>query len=206
MLKLTNLTEKNMKTILLITALLFSLASNAYANKSEAAEDVKKQVLEPQQQCHQFLNFKATKLRVSEQVDFCQSFKGKALLIVNTASKCGYTPQFKGLEQLHQQYGERLAVIGFPSNDFRQEHNTSEQVAEVCYVNYGVTFTMLESSNVSGLNANVLFKRLSKKTGQAPSWNFGKYLVSNNGESVEYFAPKVKPKDKRLIKAIESIL
>lgn len=157
-------------------------------------------------QCHEFLNFKATKLRSSEQIDFCQQFNGKALLLVNTASKCGFTPQFKGLEKLHKHYGGKLAIVGFPSDDFSQEHNDSEKVAQVCYVNYGVTFTMLETSKVTGQNANLLFKRLSRATGKEPGWNFSKYLVSPDGKTVKHFASQVKPNDKRLINSIDSIL
>lgn len=177
---------------------LLMLSNNAVAEKNN--------VTAVANQCHEYLNFQATKLRSSKQVDFCQAFKGKALLVVNTASKCGFTPQFKGLEKLHQQYGDKLAIVGFPSDDFRQEHADSEKVAEVCYVNYGVTFTMLETSKVKGQNANELFKRLSKTTGSEPSWNFSKYLVSADGKNVKHFASHVKPNDKDLLKSIESLL
>lgn len=168
-------------------------------------DDLKAENARGDAQCHQLLNFKATKLRSSEQVDFCKAFNGKALLIVNTASKCGYTPQFKDLEKLHQQYGDKLAVIGFPSDDFRQEHNDTEQVAEVCFINYGVTFTMVEPSQVKGNTANVLFKSLSEATGKQPGWNFTKYLVSADGKEIKHFSSDVKPDDQRLIQSIESL-
>lgn len=174
------------------------LANNAVAEKNDGNAT--------ENQCHEYLDFQATKLRSSEQVDFCQAFKGKVLLVVNTASKCGFTPQFKGLEKLHQQYGDKLAIVGFPSHDFSQEHKDSEKVAEVCYINYGVTFTMLETSKVKGQNANALFQRLSKTTGEEPSWNFSKYLVSVDGKNVKHFASHVKPNDKGFIKSIESLL
>lgn len=177
---------------------LLMLASDAVAEKDDGTDAAN--------QCHKYLDFQATKLRSSEQVDFCQEFKGKALLVVNTASKCGFTPQFKGLEKLHQQYGDKLAIVGFPSHDFRQEYKDSEKVAEICYINYGVTFTMLETSKVKGQNANVLFQRLSKTTGAEPSWNFSKYLVSTDGKNVKHFASHVKPHDEGLIKSIESLL
>ena len=128
--------------------------------------------------CHDLLDFTATKLRSSDSIDFCEQFADKAILVVNTASQCGYTPQFKGLEQLHKRYSDRLAIVGFPSNDFRQEHADSEKISDVCYVNYGVTFTMLEPSSVKGEAANTLFKKLAKRTGQQPAWNFNKYLIS----------------------------
>lgn len=184
-----------MKTILIVMLSLFLLMPNAFAD--EIASD---------NQCHELLNFKATKLRTTEQIDFCEQFNGKALLIVNTASKCGFTPQFKGLEKLHQQYGDKLAVIGFPSDDFRQEHQDSDKVAEVCFVNYGVTFTMVEPSAVKGEDANAMFKSLNKITGKEPGWNFTKYLVSADGSRVEHFASKIKPSSRSLTSSIKLAL
>lgn len=156
--------------------------------------------------CPKLLNFTATKLRATEQVDFCQEFAGKAMLVVNTASQCGFTPQFKELEQLHQSYGERLAIVGFPSNDFRQEHSDSQKVAEVCYVNYGVTFTMVEPSSVKGEGANALFKELASISGQQPAWNFNKYLISSDGTTVQHFASNVTPMSNTLIEQIDLLL
>ena len=182
-----------MKTIFIVMLSLVLLSPNAFAEEVAVKS-----------QCHELLNFKATKLRTTEQIDFCEQFNGKALLVVNTASKCGFTPQFKGLEKLHQQYGNKLAVIGFPSDDFRQEHKDSGQVAEVCYVNYGVTFTMVEPSAVKGSGANAMFKSLNKITGKEPGWNFAKYLVSADGSRVEHFVSKIKPSDASLIASIES--
>lgn len=191
---LSDLLEKAMKNIIITLLSLTVFVGNLNA-----------EIVRGDVQCHQLLNFKATKLRSSEEVDFCKAFKGKALLIVNTASKCGYTPQFKGLEKLHQQYGDKLAVIGFPSGDFKQEHNDTKQVAEVCFINYGVTFTMVEPSHVKGGTANALFKSLSEATGEQPSWNFTKYLVSADGKKIKHFSPDIKPNDERLIQSIESL-
>ncbi|MBL4670990.1 MAG: glutathione peroxidase [Arenicella sp.] len=156
--------------------------------------------------CHELLDYSATKLRSTEKIEFCQRFSGKALLVVNTASQCGFTPQFKDLEKLHQQYGDKLAIIGFPSNDFKQEHSDSEKVADVCYVNYGVTFTMLEPSSVRGENANKLFKMLSQKTGKQPGWNFNKYLVSADGQTVKHFASDVEPMSKEIRSEVDRVL
>jgi glutathione peroxidase len=156
--------------------------------------------------CHEFLDFSATKLRSSEAIDFCESFKGKSLLVVNTASRCGFTPQFKGLEALHQEYGDKLAVVGFLSDDFNQEYSDSSTVADVCYVNYGVTFTMLEPSRVRGDSANDLFRKLSERTGEQPSWNFNKYLVSADGKKVQHFSSSVKPASSTMRSAIDEIL
>ncbi|MBD9355491.1 glutathione peroxidase [Methylomonas albis] len=144
--------------------------------------------------CSGLLNFKMPKLRSSEQIDFCQAFQGKVILAVNTASNCGYTPQFKGLEALYQKYKDQgLVVVGFPSNDFNQEFAEAEKTANVCYINYGVTFPMLEKSQVKGATANGFFQKLSKATGVTPAWNFHKYLIDRNGTSVTAFPSDVTP-------------
>lgn len=144
--------------------------------------------------CPDLLNFKMSKLRSSEQIDFCQAFQGKVILAVNTASNCGYTPQFKGLEALYQKYKDKgLVIVGFPSNDFNQEFAEAEKTANVCYINYGVTFPMLEKTQVKGAAANDFFKKLIQSTGEAPAWNFHKYLIDRNGTSVSAFSSDVTP-------------
>jgi glutathione peroxidase len=144
--------------------------------------------------CSDLLNYKMSKLRSSEQFDFCQAFQGKVILAVNTASNCGYTPQFKGLEALYQKYKDQgLVVVGFPSNDFNQEFAEPEKTAKVCYINYGVTFPIMEKSAVQGSAANAFFQKLIKATGQAPEWNFYKYLIGRDGSSIEAFASNVTP-------------
>ena len=144
--------------------------------------------------CPGLLNYQAKKLRSSESVDFCANFKGKVVLAVNTASNCGYTPQFQGLETLYQKYKDRgLVVVGFPSNDFFQEFDNSEETAKVCYLNYGVTFPMLEKSSVKGASANPFFQSLIQATGKPPKWNFHKYLVAKDGKSVTAYESNVKP-------------
>ncbi|MCL4132945.1 UNVERIFIED_CONTAM: hypothetical protein GTU68_038575 [Idotea baltica] len=152
--------------------------------------------------CHDLLNFEATKLRSSETINFCEAFEGKTLLVVNTASQCGYTPQFKGLEALHKEYGDQLAIVGFPSDDFNQEYSDSEKISDVCYVNYGVTFTMLEPSSVKGDMANSIFKNLAERTREQPKWNFNKYLISADGSDVQYFPSNVAPNNKILMDQI----
>ncbi len=156
--------------------------------------------------CHELLNFNASKLRSTEKIDFCQQFNNKALLIVNTASQCGFTPQFKGLEALQEIYGNELAIIGFPSNDFNQEHTDNNKVADVCYVNYGVTFTMLEPSSVTGKDANKVFKVLRQQTGIQPDWNFNKYLVSADGKTVKRFGSSIEPMSMELRAEVEKVL
>jgi glutathione peroxidase len=120
--------------------------------------------------------------------------QGKVILAVNTASSCAYTPQFKGLESLYQKYKDQgLVIVGFPSNDFNQEFEKSEKIANVCYINYGVTFPMLEKSIIKGADANGFFQKLIKATGQSPQWNFYKYLISKDGVSVKPFESSVTP-------------
>jgi glutathione peroxidase len=134
-------------------------------------------------------------------IDFAQ-YKGKTLLIVNTASKCGYTPQYDELQKLHEQFGNKVTILGFPANNFgAQEPGTNLEIAEFCKVNYGVTFQMFEKISVKGDDQHELYKWLKEKTGQEPGWNFCKYLVKPDG-SVTFFSQKVKPMDKQILDAL----
>ncbi len=158
------------------------------------------------QSCPDFLQGEYRRLHSAEDVDLCERFAGKALLVVNTASHCGFASQFEGLEDLHQRYGDRgLAVVGFASNDFNQEASSEAEAASVCYENFGVTFTMFAPTSVKGADANPLFKELAQQT-QAPGWNFNKYLVSPQGQVVKHFESNVAPESKELQQAIESLL
>lgn len=158
-------------------------------------------------ECPALLDHELPKLRSSERIDLCEAFRGKALVIVNTASHCGFTPQFKGLEALYQRYkDDGLEVLGVPSDDFFQESDDAAETAEVCYVNYGVTFAMTQTQPVRGRDATPLFRDLAEQAGRAPLWNFYKYVVDRNGQVVNYFSSKVKPDDPRLIAAVEKAL
>jgi glutathione peroxidase len=156
--------------------------------------------------CPALLQGELPKLRSQERIDLCGQFAGKPLLVVNTASFCGFTPQFKGLEALYQRYkGQGLEVLGVPSDDFRQEADSSEETAKVCYVNYGVTFSMSETQRVSGEQAIPLFKELAAQS-QAPRWNFSKYVVDAQGRVIASFSSSTLPDDPRLIAAVEQAI
>lgn len=130
-------------------------------------------------------------------------YKGKNVLIVNTASRCGYTPQYADLEKLHEQYGEQVTVLGFPANNFMwQEPGTNQEIAEFCEVNYGVKFQLFEKISVKGEDQHPLYQWLEAKSGHRPSWNFCKYLINKNGEVVGYYSSKVNPLDKEIIRKI----
>ena len=136
-------------------------------------------------------------------------FSGRVTLIVNVASACGKTPQYAGLERLHQKYqGRGFSVLGFPSNDFgRQEPGTPEEIREFCSTKYKVTFPMFEKVKTkSGSEQSPVYAELGKAAGELPKWNFGKYLVGKNGEVIKYFAPNVEPEDVELVKSVETAL
>lgn len=136
-----------------------------------------------------------------EEIDFAK-YKGKTLLIVNVASKCGYTPQYKELQQLHESYGGKITILGFPANNFgSQEPGSNLEIAEFCEKNFGVTFQMFEKISVNGDDQHPLFKFLKEKTGSEPTWNFCKYLVKPDG-TITFFPSKVSPMDKEIVDAI----
>ena len=136
-----------------------------------------------------------------QEIDF-KKYKGKTLLLVNVASKCGYTPQYGDLEKLHEQFGDKVVVLGFPANNFgSQEPGTNTEIAEFCQKNYGVKFQMFEKISVKGPDQHPLYQYLKEKTGEEPSWNFCKYLVKPDG-TVKFFNSKVKPLDSQIVDAL----
>ena len=158
------------------------------------------------QACPAYLDQDFRKLHSSQTVNLCKSFAGKPLLIVNTASNCGYTPQYKGLEAVHQKYKDRgLVVVGFASNDFNQETADEAKSAEICFLNNGVTFTVMAATHVKGPEANTVFRELNSRTTE-PKWNFNKYVVSADGKTVQHFDSKVTPDSPQLTAAIEGVL
>lgn len=143
-----------------------------------------------------------------KMIDF-SIYKGKKVLIVNTASECGYTKQYKDLESLNKQYGDKVVILGFPSNDFGgQEPGSNEEIASFCEKNYGVSFQLFEKVSVSGSNACDLYKWLSNKTengwnDQAPKWNFNKYLIDEQGQLIKYFASGINPMSNEIISLLK---
>ena len=138
-------------------------------------------------------------------INLNEAYAGQVLLVVNTASKCGFTPQYEGLEALQKQYAAQgFTVLGFPSNDFMgQEPRSEAEIKEFCTLTYGVKFPMFEKVHVKGPDATPLYRELAAKTGVAPGWNFHKYLIGRDGQVVANFSSKVKPDDPQLIAAIE---
>ena len=134
-------------------------------------------------------------------------YEGDVILVVNVASKCGYTYQYEGLQSLYENYkDEGLVVVGIPSRDFRQEYSEESAVAEFCSTEYGVDFPMFATAKVKGERAHPFYKKLAKESGMVPNWNFNKYLIDRNGKVHKTYRSKVKPDSELLITAIEKLL
>jgi glutathione peroxidase len=156
--------------------------------------------------CPPLLDHTLPRLQDEKPQSLCQH-AGKVVLVVNTASYCGYTPQFKGLEALQARYAARgFTVLGFPSNDFRQEDADAAKTAEVCFNHYGVSFPMFATGPVRGAAAHPPFGQLARATGQAPQWNFNKYLIGRDGQPIAHFGSMVEPTGPALTAAIEQAL
>lgn len=157
--------------------------------------------------CSDLLQHQFPLLHDVKSLDLCKAHRGDVILVVNTASQCGFTPQLEGLEALYQRYRERgFVVLGFPSNDFHQELDGEREIASFCRENYGVTFPMFGKSSVRGDDANPLYRRLIDTSGTAPKWNFYKYLVDRDGKVVAVYSSRTTPEDDELVAAIESLL
>jgi len=153
--------------------------------------------------CPALLQHTFPRLQDEQPQPLCQ-YAGKVLLVVNTASYCGFTPQYEGLEKLYGRFrGAGLVVLGFPSNDFAQESGSNQQIAEFCENTFGVKFPMFGKSAVRGREANPLFRQLAEQSGQAPAWNFHKYLVARDGTVVASYGSKTTPDDRALLRALE---
>ena len=161
----------------------------------------------PAGDCPALLDHSFRKLQGGQVQSLCE-YRGKVLLVVNTASYCGFTNQYEGLEAMYAKYAPKgLVVLGFPSNDFgKQEPGSSKEIADFCYNTYGVKFPMFAKSVVSGSSPNPFYVKLIQATGKTPAWNFHKYLIDRKGNVIESFPSKVTPTDKALVGAIEKAL
>jgi len=157
--------------------------------------------------CPALLRHTFNQLQTGEPQSLCR-YQGKVVLVVNTASKCGSTPQYEGLEAVYRKYKDRgFVVIGFPSNDFGgQEPGNNKQIAEFCRTTYGVQFPLYEKTTVTELSRNPLYLDLVRATGEAPKWNFHKYLVDRSGKPVASFISDVEPDSRELVTRIEALL
>ncbi len=156
--------------------------------------------------CPALLQHTFPRLQDEKPQALCQ-YAGKVLLVVNTASYCGFTPQYKGLEDLHARYKDRgLVVLGFPSNDFAQEKASNQEIADFCENTFGVKFPMFAKSAVRGADANPFFRQLAQQAGRAPLWNFHKYLVGRDGKVIANYTSMTAPTDKAFVAAIEKQL
>ncbi len=155
--------------------------------------------------CPDLYNHQVTTLQ-GEVLDLC-NYQDKPILVVNTASKCGFTPQFEQLEGMYKQYKDKgLLVIGFPSNDFKQELTDNKQIGDFCKLTYAVKFPMAAKSSVTGPNANPLYKQLIAATGEAPQWNFYKYVIEPKGKSITAYSSTVLPNSDEILGKIKPYL
>ena len=176
------------------------VGSNAVASGSSAASTASAA------DCPAWLSHTLPRLQDETPHALCQH-AGKVLLVVNTASRCGYTPQYEGLVALHARFADRgFSVLAFPSNDFNQEYSDTARIADVCFNTFGVQFPIFTPVPVRGAQAHPVFAELAQRTGTPPAWNFHKYLVDRSGQSVLSFSSAVAPQDPRLISAIEALL
>ena len=184
--------------------IIYYFAILAYG--AEAKAQVKLKPADAMTPSQSFYEFKMKTLD-GKEVNFAD-FKGKKVLLVNTASECGYTPQYEALQALSEKYGDKLVVLGFPANDFgKQEPGTNSEIGAFCKKNYGVTFQIFEKIDVVGANKAPLYKWLSEKdkngwNSQEPKWNFCKYLVDENGTLVGFYPSAVKPLDQEIVGAL----
>lgn len=157
--------------------------------------------------CSALLDRSVPRLQDEKPQNLCQ-YAGKVVLVVNTASYCGFTPQYKGLEALYKRYEPRgLVVLGFPTNDFgAQEPGSNRDIAAFCENTFGVQFPMFAKTTVKGANIDPLFAELSKRSGKTPGWNFHKYLIDRDGATVRSYSSMVEPQDRALIADIERLL
>ncbi|MCF8198106.1 MAG: glutathione peroxidase [Sulfuritalea sp.] len=157
--------------------------------------------------CPPLLNHSFPRLQDGVAQPLCQ-YQGKVILVVNTASKCGYTGQYESLESVYDKYkGGGLVVVGFPSNDFGdQEPGSNREIADFCRLTYGVRFPMMAKTDIASPKTHAFYKKLIALSGTSPQWNFHKYLIDRSGSRVESYASRIEPDSRQLIGRIESLL
>jgi glutathione peroxidase len=158
--------------------------------------------------CPITLDFTKRALASDQEVNLCKEYLGKVVLVVNTASKCGYTPQYDGLEALYRKYKDRgLVVLGFPSNDFGgQEPGSEKQIQNFCRLTYGVEFPMFEKTRAAKANADPIYRTLGDMAGEYPQWNFHKYVLDRQGRLIASYNSRIEPQSKTVIETIERLL
>ena len=156
--------------------------------------------------CSDILNTNLRILDSDDEKNLCE-YSGNVILVVNVASRCGYTPQYAGLQRLYNQFKEDgLTIIGIPSRDFFQEFSAESKVAEFCSTEYGVEFPMFATAKVTGNKAHPFYKKLIAASGKEPKWNFAKYLIGRDGQVIEHYKSSVTPESERLVSAIQAVL
>jgi glutathione peroxidase len=189
-----------------LAALIAAATLSALAVPAPAAAATPAAAAPAASACPALLQYTFPRLQDEKPQPLCQ-YAGRVLLVVNTASYCGYTPQYQGLEDLYSRYRDKgLVVLGFPSNDFNQESGDNKQIADFCENTFGVKFPMFGKTSVAGKDANPLFRQLAAQTGKAPAWNFHKYLIGRDGKVVAQFASHTTPGDPQLLKTLEQQL
>lgn len=191
---MTLLSTANLRQCLMMLPLVMGLIMACATSPAAASE------------CPALLNHKFNRLQDDSPQNLCQ-YSGKVVLVVNTASYCGFTSQYEGLEKLYASYKDKgLVILGFPSNDFSQEPGNNKEIADFCYNTYGVKFPMFAKTSVKGKEANALFAALVKAGAKAPSWNFNKYLLDREGKLVASYGSTTRPDEKPFVSALEKAL
>ena len=185
---------KSLAAVVWVLAMSSSWAQTAPSSVAQAAS------------CPALLNHTFPRLQDEKPQSLCQ-YSGKVILVVNTASYCGFTSQYKGLEAVYSQYKDKgLVVLGFPSNDFAQEKGNNQDIADFCESTFGVKFPMFTKTAVTGDAAAPFFKQLAQDPGQRPKWNFYKYLISRDGKTVKSYGSMTGPQDKGFVSEVEKLL
>src|SRR5471032_2376687 len=199
--------SKTFAQLFALTALCAGATMTLSSSAAQPATAAPATAATPAVACPAILKQTFNHLQDEAPQNLCQ-YAGKVVLVVNTASYCGFTNQYEGLEAMYAKYGSKgLVVLGFPSNDFgQQEPGNGKEIADFCFNTYGVKFPMFAKSSVSGSNPNPLYVNLIKITGKTPAWNFHKYLIDRNGKVIDSFPSKVEPTDKQLVGAVEKAL